>query len=78
MQADAAAAQEAANAPGAPQEQAVDAAHAAEPASPGGSRRRGGPPRLPPIRFSGNHIKRPLRLRHEDADQQRIRKRVSL
>jgi len=51
------------------------AADGEEPASPS-RRARGGGPRAPPIRFSGNHIVKPLRLRHQDTDQQRIRKRV--
>ncbi|KAK9914883.1 hypothetical protein WJX75_001872 [Coccomyxa subellipsoidea] len=69
--------QEGADEAGAGPAAAGQPADGGEPASPGGSRRtRGAQPRQPPIRFSGNHIMKPLRLRHQDADQQRIRKRA--
>lgn len=55
--------------------EATAAADGVEPESPS-RRTRGGLPRAPPIRFSGNHIVKPLRLRHQDTDQQRIRKKV--
>lgn len=71
--------QEGADEAGAGPAAAGQPADGGEPASPGGSRRtRGAQPRQPPIRFSGNHIIKPLRLRHQDADQQRIRKRVRI